>query len=179
MIFKPSILKGALVLDLPAFTDERGLFVKTFHETMFREAGIEFVLHESYFSNSVKDVIRGMHFQVPPYQHSKIVFCPQGAILDVIVDLRKGSPTYGQYDAQELSSANHKAFYIPEGFAHGFKSLTDDAITYYLVSSEYNREHDTGIRYDSFGFDWGVASPVMSPRDRSFVALEEFESPFV
>ncbi len=179
MIFKPSLLEGALVLDLPAFTDERGLFVKTFHETMFREAGIGFTLRESYFSHSVKDVIRGMHFQLPPYQHSKIVFCPQGAILDVIVDLRKESPTYGQYDARELSSANHKAFYMPEGFAHGFKSLTDDAITYYLVSSEYNREHDTGIRYDSFGLDWEVPSPVMSPRDRSFIALEDFESPFV
>lgn len=178
MILKPSALKGALVLDLPAFTDERGLFVKTFHDTMFREAGIEFTLRESYFSHSVKDVIRGMHFQVPPHQHSKIVFCPQGAILDVIVDLRKGSPTYGRFDMQELSAANHKAFFIPEGFAHGFKSLTDDAITYYLVSSEYSREHDTGIRYDSFGMDWGIEAPIMSPRDRSFIDLAAFDSPF-
>ncbi len=179
MIFKPSSLQGALILDLPAFTDERGLFVKTFHETMFRESGIVFALRESYFSHSVKDVIRGMHFQLPPHGHSKVVFCPQGAILDVIVDLRKESPTYGQYEAQELSSVNHRALYIPEGFAHGFKSLTDDAVTYYLVSSEYSREHDTGIRYDSFGFDWDVPSPVMSPRDRSFVVLEDFDSPFV
>lgn len=178
MIFKPSSLNGALVLDLPAFSDDRGVFVKTFHDTLFRDAGIEFILRESYFSHSVKDVIRGMHFQLPPHQHSKIVFCPQGAILDVIVDLRKGSPTYGKYDSQILSAANHKAFYIPEGFAHGFKSLTDDAITYYLVSSVYSREHDTGIRYDSFGMEWDVVSPIISSRDQSFLPLNEFDSPF-
>jgi dTDP-4-dehydrorhamnose 3,5-epimerase len=119
-----------------------------------------------------------MHFQVPPHHHSKIVFCPQGAILDVIVDLRKSSPTYGHYHAEELSADNHKAYYIPEGFAHGFRSLTDDAITYYLVSTEYSQEHDTGIRYDSIGFDWGVDKPVVSDRDLSFASFKEFSSPF-
>lgn len=119
-----------------------------------------------------------MHFQIPPHQHSKIVFCPKGAILDVIIDLRKNSATYGRYFATELSKQNHKAYYIPEGFAHGFKSLTEDAITYYLVSSEYSKEHDTGIRYDSFGFDWEVENPIISERDLSFVALKDFESTF-
>ena len=109
---------------------------------------------------------------------TKIVFCPQGAILDVIVDLRKGSPTYGHSHAEELSAENHKAYYIPEGFAQGFKALTDDAITYYLVSSEYSQEHDTGIRYDSIGFDWGAAKPIISDRDLSFVSLQEFQTPF-
>lgn len=171
-------LKDALVIDMPAFTDARGLFVKTFHQTTLKEAGIDFALRESYFSLSNKDVIRGMHFQLPPHQHAKLVFCPQGAILDVIVDLRKASPTYGQYHAQELSAANHKAYYIPEGFAHGFKSLTDDAITYYLVSSEYSQPHDTGILYNSFGFDWGVEDPILSARDLSFGTLAAFDSPF-
>lgn len=119
-----------------------------------------------------------MHFQMPPHQHAKIVFCPQGAILDVIIDLRKESATYGQYVATELSADNHKAYYIPEGFAHGFKSLTDDAITYYLVSSEYSKDHDTGIIYNSFGFDWETEQPIISERDLSFPRLEEFESPF-
>lgn len=172
-------LHDALVIDLPAFFDARGSFVKTFHETTLKEAGIDFTLWESYFSLSKKDVIRGMHFQTPPHQHAKIVFCPQGAILDVIVDLRKGSPTYGQYYAQELSGANHKAYYIPEGFAHGFKALTDDAMTYYLVSSEYSQQHDTGILYNSFGMDWGMDAPVLSARDLSFGTLGEFESPFM
>ena len=119
-----------------------------------------------------------MHFQTPPHHHAKIVFCPQGAILDVIVDLRKESKTYGQFFAQELSAENHKAYYIPKGFAHGFKSLTDGAITYYLVSSEYSKEHDTGILYNSFGFDWELQNPIISERDLSFPALEGWNSPF-
>lgn len=173
-----SILNGALLLTLPSSCDTRGTFVKAFHETNFKKLGIDFTLRESYFSFSKKDVIRGMHFQLPPKQHSKIVFCPQGAILDVILDLRKGSPTYKQYFVHELSEDNHLACYIPEGFAHGFKSLTEGAMTYYLVSSEYSQPHDTGIRYDSIGFDWGIENPVISVRDLSFVKMEEFESPF-
>ena len=119
-----------------------------------------------------------MHFQLPPHQHSKIVFCPRGAILDVIVDLRKGSNTYGHCRFAKLSAENHQAFYIPEGFAHGFKALTEDALTYYLVSSEYSPEHDTGIRYDSIGFDWEVDAPLISTRDLSFLLLKDFHSPF-
>jgi dTDP-4-dehydrorhamnose 3,5-epimerase/CDP-3, 6-dideoxy-D-glycero-D-glycero-4-hexulose-5-epimerase len=172
------ILNGAKVITLPYSTDARGSFTKTFHETTLAAVGVQFTLRESYFSLSKKDVIRGMHFQTPPHQHSKVVFCPQGAILDVIVDLRKDSATYKQYYATELSGDNHKAYFIPEGFAHGFKSLTDDAITYYLVSSEYSREHDTGIRFDSVGFDWGVNNPIISERDLSFVGMGEWESPF-
>jgi dTDP-4-dehydrorhamnose 3,5-epimerase len=172
-------LQDAFIIDLPAFTDARGVFVKTFHDTSLQQAGINFTLKESYFSTSKKDVIRGMHFQTPPHHHAKIVFCPFGVILDVIVDLRKGSPTYGQHFAQELSAANHLAYYIPEGFAHGFKSLSEDAITYYLVSSEYSKEHDTGLHYDSIGFDWGVANPIISERDLSFPSLQDFDSPFI
>lgn len=119
-----------------------------------------------------------MHFQLPPYQHSKVVWCPQGAILDVIVDLRKASSTYGQFYAQELSSNNNLAYYIPEGFAHGFKALTDNAMTYYLVSTEYNKESDTGIRYDSIGLDWGLSAPIISARDLSFVEMGNFNTPF-
>src|ERR1700753_1478426 len=123
MTFEPLPLQGAFLITLPAPTDNRGLFIKTFHDTTLRKAGVDFKLKESYFSLSKKDVIRGMHFQTPPHQHSKIVFCPYGAILDVIVDLRKNSPTYGQHYATELSLEKHNAYYIPEGFAHGFKAL--------------------------------------------------------
>lgn len=174
----PLPLEGAMLITLPHAKDERGFFTKSFHDTSLKAAGINFELKESYFSLSKKDVIRGMHFQTPPHQHSKIVFCPQGAILDVIIDLRKASATYGQYYAQELTAENHLAYYIPEGFAHGFKSLTDDAMTYYLVSSEYSREHDTGILYDSFGFDWEVQQPIISARDLSFQSMVDFDSPF-
>ena len=173
-----NILGAGRLLELPAFTDDRGLFVKTFHDTTLQATGINFQLKESYFSSSKKDVIRGLHFQLPPHQHSKIVFCPQGAILDVMVDLRQDSPTYRQHATQVLSAENHLAFYVPEGFAHGFKALTDDAITYYLVSSEYHKDSDTGIRYDSIDLDWEVTEPILSERDMSFPLLADFSSPF-
>lgn len=172
-------LNGAKLITLPCFEDERGAFVKTFNDTAFMEkAGIQFDLKESYFSISQAGVIRGMHFQLPPYDHAKIVFCPKGAILDVIVDLRSSSPTYGRFEAQVLSGANNKAYYIPKGFAHGFKSLEHGTLTYYLVSSGYHQASDTGVRWDSFGFDWDCEHPVLSERDRSFPALETFRSPF-
>ena len=178
MIFEPISLEGAYLITLPISHDARGTFVKTFHETNMAKQGIHFTLRESYYSFSKKDVIRGMHFQLPPHDHSKFVFCPTGAIMDVIVDLRKDSPTYRRYCTNILSAENHKALFIPEGFAHGFKSLADDSMTYYLLSPEYNKEHDTGVRYDSIGLDWGVSEPIISDRDKSFVGLREFESPF-
>jgi dTDP-4-dehydrorhamnose 3,5-epimerase len=177
--FQSLPLAGAYLITLPEFWDDRGVFVKPFNEEAFQQHGIHFKLRESYYSFSKKDVIRGMHFQLPPYHHSKVVYCPKGTILDVIIDLRIGSATYGQYYAHELSAANHMAYFIPEGFAHGFKALTDDAMTYYLVSSGYNKETDTGILYNSFGYDWGVENPIISARDLSFEKLDEFESPFV
>ena len=175
---QPIHLPGAYLLSLPASQDARGVFVKSYHESSLLDSGINFRIRESYFSVSKKDVIRGMHFQIPPHHHSKIVFCPQGAVLDVIVDLRKSSPTFGQFFSQVLSEENHISVFIPEGFAHGFKSLTDNAITYYLVSSEYSMWHDTGIRYDSIGLDWDVENPQLSLRDLSFPLLKDFDSPF-
>lgn len=166
------------IIDLPAFEDARGLFVKTFNDELFQSMGIPFQLRESYYSISEKDVIRGMHFQLPPHQHAKIVFCPIGAILDVALDLRKNSATYGQCFPQILSAENHKAYYIPEGFAHGFKSLTQDSLTYYLVSSGYNPASDSGIAFDSFGFNWECKEPVMSDRDKNFIGIQDFKSPF-
>lgn len=178
MTFTPTSLEGSFVIQLPKFSDQRGTFVKTFQESLFLNNHINFDLKESYFSFSKKNVIRGMHFQLPPHQHAKIVFCPKGVILDVLIDLRKASSTFGHHFKTELSGENAKALYIPEGFAHGFQALTNDAMTYYLVSSEYNQEKDTGIRWDSFGMDWGSEKPVLSDRDCSFTTLEKLESPF-
>lgn len=171
-------IPGLLLLTLPAHPDDRGLFVKIFHESTLREAGIHFPLAESYFSFSKKGVIRGMHFQTPPHAHAKIVFCPVGAIRDVVLDLRKESETFGQHFSQELSAENHHALYIPPGCAHGFESLVEGAMTYYLVSSEYSREHDAGVRWDSFGAAWSVAQPIVSARDAGFASMADFASPF-
>lgn len=176
--FQPTPLQGAFQVTLPAFSDNRGSFVKIFNEPDFSRQGLDFTLKESYYSFSKKDVIRGMHFQLPPHQHTKIVCCPRGAILDVALDLRRSSPTYGQFYATELSATNHQALLIPEGFAHGFKSLTDDAMTLYLVSSAYEPDADTGILYNSFGMDWTTPQPIVSDRDLLFPAWSDWNSPF-
>lgn len=176
--FTPLSLKGACLIKLPKFDDHRGSFIKTFQSSVFEKNGIEFNCAESFFSISNQNVIRGMHFQIPPYDHSKIVFCPQGAILDVIVDLRGDSPTFGQYEAHILSADNCNAFFIPQGFAHGFKSLQDNTITYYMVSSEHNVTADSGILYNSFGMNWGDEEFIVSDRDKNFSSLANFNTPF-
>ncbi len=172
-------IEGVKVIHQFRHDDERGAFVKPFHDADFKAAGIDFQLKESFYSTSVKNVIRGMHFHAPPHQHSKIVFCTAGCVLDVALDLRKDSPTYGQYASQELCFQNNQALYIPEGFAHGFVSLTKESTLFYFVSGEYNTEADGGVRYDSFGMDWPVeGSGILSPRDLEFDSLGDFVSPF-
>src|SRR5690606_4339789 len=176
--FKALPLSGAFQINLPNFSDDRGSFVKIFTEPDFLDEHIDFEVRESYYSFSKKNVIRGMHFQMPPNEHSKIVCCPQGAILDVLLDLRKSSATFGHWYSAVLSADNHQALFIPEGFAHGFKSLSDNAMTLYLVSSAYEPSADTGILYNSFGLDWELEHPIVSQRDLSFPSLSLWESPF-
>lgn len=159
-------------------SDERGSFIKSFNSSQFLENGIEFEMKESFHSSSEKNVVRGMHFHLPPHDHAKIVFCVRGAILDVVLDLRKDSSTYGQSVQCELSADNYQALYIPKGFAHGFLSLSQRSTAFYFVDGEYSKEHDAGLMYDSFGFDWGIERALLSPRDLSFETFENFKSPF-
>ena len=178
MKINETALSGVFILEQSVFKDPRGAFVKIFQESFFKERGLECDFKENYYTRSKEDVIRGMHFQTPPYDHAKLVTVIHGTILDVILDLRKGSPTFGQYETFELSRENRKSIYIPRGFAHGFTVLGESAIAYYMVTSEYNAEHDCGIRYDSFGLDWPVVNPIVSDRDKAFPAFSEFKSPF-
>lgn len=175
----PGKISGAFEIVPVVLPDRRGAFVKTFHEGEYRRAGIDFTLAEQYFSVSKKNVIRGMHFHVPPHAHAKLVYCISGAVIDVIVDLRKGSPTYGECASYELTADRYNMLYIPVGLAHGFRALTDDTVMVYNVSTTYDRESDMGIRWDSIGFDWRIDNPIMSDRDRSFPPLQKFNSPFV
>ena len=156
------------------------MFVKTFNKNVFNELNLNFEIRESYFSISKSNVIRGMHFQLPPYDHDKLVYVPKGAILDVVLDLRKNSPTYKNHISVELSDQNKKSIFIPKGLAHGFKSLLDDTITVYNVSSEYNSKADEGIAFNSFGFDWQNEASIVSTRDLEFDELEFFchKNPF-
>jgi dTDP-4-dehydrorhamnose 3,5-epimerase len=170
-------IPGTFLVNNFTAADDRGVFVKTYHEEKFAAQGIACHFTESYYSVSHQNVIRGMHFQLPPYQHEKMVYVTAGKILDVILDIRTASPTYGKYISLELKGGGDSVF-IPKGCAHGFMALTPDATVVYNVTSLYNAEADTGILYNSFGFSWPVSTPVLSARDRNFVAFNNFKSPF-
>lgn len=171
-------LEGVYIINNFNAEDERGIFVKTFNKQNFANTGLNFEIRESYFSISKKDVIRGMHFQLPPSDHEKLVYVPLGTIIDVVVDLRKESSSYKKFISVELSAANRKSIFIPKGLAHGFKSMEDNSITVYNVSTEYDAKSDLGIKFDSFGFDWEVENPIISSRDLQFDAVNHFNSPF-
>ncbi len=171
-------LQGVFIIKSNLFTDVRGMFLKTFHKTTFEKLGLETNFVEHYYSTSHKDVIRGMHFQIPPHDHVKMVNVLHGKITDVVLDIRKESPTFGQHLSLELNDHDGLMLYIPKGCAHGFKSLVDGTIVEYRQTSEYNKDADSGILWNSFGFDWEIHNAVISERDQSFVEFKHFKSPF-
>lgn len=171
-------LSGVHLLQPKVFIDQRGDFVKTYHVREFAALGIEFNPVEEFFSTSRKGVIRGMHFQLPPHDHAKLVYCIRGRVLDVLLDLRKASPSYGKMATAVLSRENHHQFYIPSGIAHGFAALEDDSVMVYKTTTVHAPESDAGIRWDSFGCDWQTAAPIVSVRDNGFPSLAEFLTPF-
>ena len=171
-------LEGVYIIDNFVAEDVRGKFVKIFNKNDFETNNINLDIRESYFSLSHKNIIRGMHFQTPPKAHEKLVYVAYGSIVDVVVDLRKNSPTYKKFISVELSAINRKSIFIPKGLAHGFLSKEDHTITVYNVAIEYDAKTDQGIRFDSFGFDWGIKVPILSKRDLQFESINEFKSPF-
>lgn len=170
-------LDGAFLLQTSKFQDRRGTFVKTFHQPTFSQLGIDFDIREEFYSVSNKGVIRGMHFQIPPYEHDKIVTCLDGRVLDVLLDLRSGK-NYGQSASVELSVQDGCFLVIPRGVAHGFLALSDHALLLYKTNTPYESTADRGIRWDSFGFHWGVEQPILSARDQLHPPLSEFVTPF-
>ena len=171
-------LRGAFLIEARCHEDARGDFVKTYHRSAFFEMGISFTPAESFYSTSRREVIRGMHFQTPPAAHAKVVYCISGRVMDVVLDLRKSSPTYGQAVSHELSRENHRQFFIPIGVAHGFLSLDENSVLVYATDTVHSPSHDAGVRWDSFGFDWETREPLVSPRDAGFPDLTDFVSPF-
>ena len=167
-------IEGVLIIDNFNAIDNRGLFAKTYNKFFFNENNLDFEIKESYYSISMKNVIRGMHFQLPPNDHEKLVYVPKGSIIDVVIDLRKESKTFKQFISVELSEENKKSIFIPKGLAHGFKSLKNNTITVYNVSTEYNNKSDQGITYNSFGYNWNVKDPLLSKRDKTFLSLNDF-----
>jgi dTDP-4-dehydrorhamnose 3,5-epimerase/CDP-3, 6-dideoxy-D-glycero-D-glycero-4-hexulose-5-epimerase len=178
MKVRDSEFKDVKIIEDSYAYDIRGNFIKTFNEEEFAEHGLSTDLREIYYSTSQRDVIRGMHFQLPPYEHDKLIHVIRGHVIDVVLDLRKSSPNYKKCLAISLSGNKPYSIYIPKGFAHGFKCLENNTVMLYHVTSGYNAESDTGIAYDSIGYDWNVEDPIMSERDQGFVRLEDFESPF-
>lgn len=166
------------LLDTASLGDVRGKFRKLFNFEFFALHGLETEMKELYYSVSHKNVLRGMHYQLPPFDHAKLVYVSHGRITDVVVDLRTRSATYGRYFSVELDASDEQALYIPRGFAHGFLSHEEGTVVHYAQTSCYSPVHDAGIAYDSFGFDWGIAFPIVSDRDRAFDKLENFHSPF-
>ena len=176
--FNTTEIKDVFVIDNFHSEDVRGTFVKTYNSEKLEEAGFDGIFRESYYSRSYKNVIRGMHFQTPPHDHEKLVYVTEGVIIDVVLDLRRNSNTFGRSISVKLTEFGRSVF-IPKGCAHGFLTLSDTAIVVYMVSSVYNQSSDSGILWNSFGFDWGLTSPVLSERDKSFQAFTHFESPFL
>lgn len=177
MAVYPLDLPGCFRVAPSVYSDNRGTFVKPFQRTLFEAHGINFEVAEQYYAHSVAGSLRGMHFQLPPHEHAKLVSCIAGTIVDVIVDLRTNSPTYRQHCAISLNGEEAHVLYLPSGIAHGYYCETDATILY-STTSEYNADCDSGIRYDSFGYKWPGAQPIISSRDNDFVALHEFSSPF-
>lgn len=171
------LLPGCFLIKPNRFEDNRGVFVKTYHEDIFKSMGCAQEVREEFYSVSHKNVVRGMHFQLPPHDHEKIVFCTHGSVLDVLLDLRQGR-TYGTTASAELSLENGYIICIPKGVAHGFVSHEDQTMMLYKTSTVHNPGSDSGIRWDSFGFDWGVAAPVLSSRDINHRQFHDFVSPF-
>ena len=172
-------IPGLLAVPLVRHLDGRGSFLKSYNSEMFARLGLDHHWHEAFYSWSNPGVVRGLHFQVPPYSHAKSVLCLAGRILDVVVDLRQGSPTERRCSERVLDASDPMAIQIPHGCAHGFAVLgPSPALVAYLVSSVHHPAADSGILWSSVPASWPSRTPILSDRDASFPALSNFTSPF-
>jgi dTDP-4-dehydrorhamnose 3,5-epimerase len=175
MIFTETILKGVWIIEPKVFTDTRGYFMETFKQSEFEKyiGKIDFIQDNE--SQSGYGVLRGLHYQLPPFEQSKLVRVIQGKVLDVAVDIRPGSPTFGQHVAVELSAENKRQLFIPRGMAHGFLVLEDHTIFTYKVDNHYAPQAERGIRFDSVGIAWPLPLDqlILSDKDRAAPQLSE------
>ncbi len=177
MKFRESSLRGAFIIELEPDYDERGFFARSWSRREFQQRGLDAELVECGISfNHRRGTLRGLHYQVAPFEEAKLVRCTAGAIYDVIVDLREGSPTYRRWESFELSAKNRRLLYIPKSFAHGFQTLADNSEVFYQMSEIYSPAHARGIRWDDRGLaiDWPVTpARIMSSRDGQLPILED------
>ena len=171
MKFVPTPLGGAYVIELEPSFDERGFFARSWSAEEFKDRGLAARMAQCSISfNTRKGTLRGMHYQSEPHAEAKVVRCSAGAMYDVLVDLRRGSPTYCRWFGVELSADNRKLLYVPEGIGHGFQTLTDNTEIFYQISQDYRSDASRGVRWSdpAFAIDWPIANPILSERDRSF-----------
>lgn len=175
-------IEGVVIIEPRVFTDARGYFFESYSKREFDEKVLPVDFVQDNESCSTKGVMRGLHFQRPPFTQSKLVRCVKGAVLDVAMDIRKGSPTYGKHVAVELTEDNHRQFFVPRGFAHGFAVLSDVAVFQYKCDEFYHPEADGGISIldDSLGIDWHIdpADAILSEKDTKHSMICDFDSPF-
>ncbi len=175
-------LDGAFIIEPQVFGDNRGWFMETYNEKNLRDAGLDVpvFLQDNQSYSAQKGIVRGLHCQLAPYAQTKLIRCTRGAIEDVIVDIRRGSPSYGKHTKVQLTAENKRQLFIPKGFLHGFVTLTDDVEVQYKVDAYYARSADRSVRYDdpAFGIDWGVQSPVLSEKDRNAPLFSESDVSF-
>jgi dTDP-4-dehydrorhamnose 3,5-epimerase len=182
MKFTKTSIVGLVIIEPRVFGDERGYFLESYNEKEFEQAICKVSFVQDNESKSSKGVLRGLHFQKPPFNQAKLVRCIEGRVLDVAVDIRKGSPTYGKHVAIELSGENKKQVFVPRGFAHGFSVLSETAIFAYKVDNKYAPESDSGIRYDDteLGIDWRLPQEEvqLSEKDKELPSFKDLDSPF-
>lgn len=179
MQIEPTALADVLILTPRRFGDARGWFTETWNAERMREAGLalDFVQDNHSFS-ARKGTLRGLHYQSPPRAQDKLVRCSRGAILDVAVDARRGSPSYGNWVGIEISAENGRQLLVPKGFLHGFVTLTDDCEVQYKCTDLYSPAHDGAVRWNSVGIDWGQTEPLLSDKDLAAPAFADWQSPF-
>lgn len=175
-------IEGLLIIEPDVYADSRGYFFEPYNERRFREhTGLELKFVQDNESYSGANTLRGLHFQVPPSPMGKLVRVTRGAALDVAVDIRKGSPTYGQHQSVLLSQENKKQFWVPPGFAHGFLTLEEPTVFSYKCTGFYDQPCDRALRWNDpdLGIDWGIDDPILSEKDLNAPFLKDFDSPFI
>ena len=179
MLIESTSLPDVVVVTPARFGDARGWFSETWNADRMRAAGLDVAfVQDNHSFSAARGTLRGLHYQRPPRAQDKLVRCSRGAILDVAVDVRKGSPAYGRWVAVELTAENGRQLLVPKGFLHGFVTLTEDTEVQYKCSDTYAPDCDGAVRWDSVGIDWGVTAPVLSDKDAAAIAFSEFDSPF-
>jgi len=175
-----SKFKGVFIIELDIFNDSRGYFFETFNAKRYKDLGINLDFVQDNISVSKKGTLRGLHYQVPPKAQGKLCHVIKGSVLDAAVDLRFGSPTFGQHFIIELSEKNHTQIFIPVGFAHGFAVLSDEAIFQYKCSEFYSKEHERAIRFDdpNLNINWVIENPIVSDKDRNGKFFKDIEKDF-